>query len=625
MSLEPKKALEAAFAARQSGNLAEAEAILLQLLSVRPQLTEAQMALGIVLMESGRPTEAVPVLQQIMSREPGCFPAANWLAVILTDLGKPEEALPHALQALKLRPKDLGAQVSMGRTLFSLGRYGDSVACFDRAIGIAPNDASYYYYKGCALEKMYRDDEAVVAFRAAVKISPTPSLLAQLADTEMTLGHSDEAMSAAERALKSEPNLGSALMIVARCLTEKGRETEADAYWQAALSHVEDPVPVQLTRSYAWMGAGRFEAATEELRKVIEAKPRHPDAYFSLIMANRITEADRPLLNALNQLIAGDVLAGESRMLAYYAAGKAHDNLGEYEQAVRSYNDANRLKRRLAFNDVPFDRREFESQVTEKIRIFTPTLFKETSNLGAPTDMPVLVVGMMRSGTTLVDQILTSHPDIGGAGEQSFWMAEQMRLVDLAKGKIAYDLIRPTAEKYVALLSRLAPGCRRVVDKNPANVLLAGMIHMCLPNARIILTRRHPVDTAVSIWMTPVRTTAPFFADREAIVFAYKQYLRAVENLREVLPADRFLEVDYEEVITDRETQTRRMLDFLGVEWNDACLRPEDNVRSVRTPSFWQVRQPVYTSSIGRWKRYEPWLGVFKELMPATELRESEH
>jgi len=122
-----------------------------------------------------------------------------------------------------------------------------------------------------------------------------------------------------------------------------------------------------------------------------------------------------------------------------------------------------------------------------------------------------------------------------------------------------------------------------------------------------------------------VRTTAPFFADREAIVFAYKQYLRAVENLREVLPADRFLEVDYEEVITDRETQTRRMLDFLGVEWNDACLRPEDNVRSVRTPSFWQVRQPVYTSSIGRWKRYEPWLGVFKELMPATELRESEH
>ena len=212
MSLEPKKALEAAFAARQSGNLAEAEAILLQLLSVRPQLTEAQMALGIVLMESGRPTEAVPVLQQIMSREPGCFPAANWLAVILTDLGKPEEALPHALQALKLRPKDLGAQVSMGRTLFSLGRYGDSVACFDRAIGIAPNDASYYYYKGCALEKMYRDDEAVVAFRAAVKISPTPSLLAQLADTEMTLGHSDEAMSAAERALKSEPNLGSALM-----------------------------------------------------------------------------------------------------------------------------------------------------------------------------------------------------------------------------------------------------------------------------------------------------------------------------------------------------------------------------------------------------------------------------
>jgi tetratricopeptide (TPR) repeat protein len=605
-----------AFLARQVGKLEEAEAILRQLVATRPRLPEPKMALGVVLMDLGRPADALEFFRQIVSDDPSCFPAANWLAVILTDMGKPEEALPYATKALQLKPNDLNATVSLGRTLFTLGRHLDALGCFDRATAMAPNEPSFHYFRGSALEKLFRDDEAASEFRAAAKLSPTGEMLVRWAESEMSLGRFEEAIKAAERALKIDPNLIKALTTMARSLTETGREREAEPYWSAALSSAEDPASVRMIHSHAWMAVGNFEAATAQLRTMIEENPKHPNAHFSLIMANRITESDRPLLTAVLAMIEGDDLTDEQRMLAYYAAAKAYDNLREYEDAMRSYDEANRLKRHVALNDVVFDREDFEIQVTAKNRIFVPALFEKTSKVGPQTDIPVLVVGMMRSGTTLLEQILTSHPDVGGAGEQSFWMNNQERLVDLRAERVWPDRIRPIAEQYVNVLKRLAPNRRRVVDKNPANVLLAGMIHMALPNARFIHVKRHPVDTALSIWMTPMRTTAPFISDREGIVFAYRQYLRAIENLREVLPSNRFLEVEYEKVVADQEGETRRMLDFLELEWDDACLHPEQNVRTVRTPSYWQVRQSVYSTSVDKWKRYEPWLGVFRDLMP---------
>jgi len=164
------------------------------------------------------------------------------------------------------------------------------------------------------------------------------------------------------------------------------------------------------------------------------------------------------------------------------------------------------------------------------------------------------------------------------------------------------------------LLRSVAPGFERVIDKNPANLLVLGSFHLAFPKAKIIHTRRNAMDTALSIWMTPTNTEAGFVCDRENIVFAYRQYLLLMEHWRQVLPADCFLEIQYEDLISDPEVKAKEIVEFCGLEWDEACLHPERNQRRINTPSFWQVRQPIYKTSTKRWKNYEPWLGAFEDL-----------
>ena len=222
----------------------------------------------------------------------------------------------------------------------------------------------------------------------------------------------------------------------------------------------------------------------------------------------------------------------------------------------------------------------------------------------------------MRSGTTLAEQILSSHPEVGGAGELLFWPenAGSSEKVFDPNGELDTTRLQNLTRDYLDLLGRLAPGKPHVVDKMNTNYLLLGLLHVALPDARVIHMRRHPVDTCLSIWATPVARDVDLCGDKGNVVFAYRQYLRVMAHWRSMLPADRLLDVQYEELVSDREAVTRRMVEFCGLDWDEACMRPEENVRSVKTPSVWQVRQPVYKTSMARWKKYEPWLGPFAEL-----------
>jgi hypothetical protein len=203
---------------------------------------------------------------------------------------------------------------------------------------------------------------------------------------------------------------------------------------------------------------------------------------------------------------------------------------------------------------------------------------------------------------------------VGGAGEQHYWGDHENAMIDYRQSRLVPGKIKACAQEFVELLSMIAPGFPHVIDKNPANLQVVGSIFLAFPNARIIHTRRNAIDTAISIWTTPMRTNAPFVSDRENIVFAYKEYLRLMDHWRQVIPADRFLEVHYEDLVDQPEIYARQIVEFCGLEWNEACLHPELNKRTVKTPSLWQVRQPVYKSSTERWRKYEEWLGVFAEL-----------
>ena len=232
-----------------------------------------------------------------------------------------------------------------------------------------------------------------------------------------------------------------------------------------------------------------------------------------------------------------------------------------------------------------------------------------------------------------MEQILSSRPEVVAGGELTFWAdrvkewwipsgetgrdSGERRSVGF--GKVEEGALARAAEDYLALLRRIGPEAMRVTDKAPLNFELLGLLRLALPDARIIHCRRRPIDTCLSIYLTNFWAGIDYSWNRGDLVFFYRQYERLMDHWRRVLPADRFTEVDYERLVDDREAETRRLVAFTGLEWDDACLAPESNRRVVRTASVWQARQPVYKTSVDRWRRYEPWLGELRELLPAAE------
>lgn len=215
-----------------------------------------------------------------------------------------------------------------------------------------------------------------------------------------------------------------------------------------------------------------------------------------------------------------------------------------------------------------------------------------------------------------MDQILSSHPKIGSAGEMAFWSSGPavQKVVAITREQVDREELKELALSYLEELQAFAPDAPRITDKMPLNYLSLGLIHLLLPNARIIRCKRNPIDTCLSIYTTPFAATMEFFYDKQNIVDAYREYERLSAHWREVLPSSRFLEVNYEDLVLRRESVLPALIDFCGLDWDDRLLRHEENVRPIKTPSQWQARQPIYSSSVERWRRYEPWLGEFQQL-----------
>ena len=288
---------------------------------------------------------------------------------------------------------------------------------------------------------------------------------------------------------------------------------------------------------------------------------------------------------------------------------------------MRQYDDGNALK---AASSARFDRAALARRYDETIACATAETLGRAARASARPrrpgdDLPVLIVGMPRSGTTLTEQILSSHPEVAAAGEQTFWTSHRQNLRLSPAGAPDGEALTKAADDYLARLRSYGPNARRVTDKMPKNFEMLAQVRLAFPEARIIHCRRHPIDTCLSNYFSYFVGGVGFAFDRSDIVFQYREYERLMAHWRRVLPPDRFLELDYESLIADREAQVRRLVAFIGLEWDDACLAHERNARVVKTASLWQARQPIYTTSVERWRRYAPWLGEFRALQPEAE------
>jgi tetratricopeptide (TPR) repeat protein len=363
---------------------------------------------------------------------------------------------------------------------------------------------------------------------------------------------------------------------------------------------------------YCKAALGRFAEAAESYRKALALKPSIEEARLALIQAG-FREESRVEINHLQRVLEDPDREEFQRTAAAFALGKLFDDDGDYDAAFAAFATGNRLVR--SSNEIKgrgFDRAADDAHVRGLIAMFSPSVFQVTAGLGSPSELPVFVVGMPRSGTTLVEQILSSHSDVVGAGELDDVASIAARLAGGRKHLPLYEWRRSDvtreATNYVKKLGDVGVTAWRVVDKMPGNMQWLGHIAVLFPRARVIICRRDPRDVCLSCYFQHFGDKLSWSTDLGDLAAYAQSFDRLAAHWRSALPI-RMLEVQYEDLVNDLETGSRRIIDFLGLEWDPACLSFHETERTVMTASQWQVRQPLYTSSVGRWRLYRKHLG----------------
>ncbi|HWD40733.1 MAG TPA: sulfotransferase [Fimbriimonas sp.] len=604
--------LRRASVAQSQGQIAEARSICEQVLAKEPENIQARLLLGVVEAYSSHAQAALGLLAEVEQNDPSSFQAPFWLSVAYRQLGSLEQALHAAERARRVNPNELQGQVQLAMCLLDARYLRQAETLLQSAARAAPNALKIHCSLSRCLFMQGRRADASFVLRSALDRTRVPletllsvgtSLLAQ----EFPFG----AKECGRRAVGTAPSSPAAHLLLGRALVETDGNESIQHLGKASQL---DPMNAEALSLWgtAAQTLGHLQQAAELYHESQRKDPNQGYAYFAHFSIRRVTEADRSRIE-LMQALAKQELAPRQLSYLHYGLGKAFEDLRQFGDAMDHYDEANRIEYALKFGDREFDADEYSAKTDRTMFRFDRDTFAAAEGTGSPSELPIFVVGMMRSGTTLVEQILSSHPSIGGAGEQPFWPDNWREAMD---GElIVRENVSGLGARYVNLLKEIAPGKQRVVDKQPANTHGLGLIHLALPKAKVIHIRRDPVDTCLSIYATPNRARSEFAHRKENIVVAYREYLRVMEHWRSELPSGTMLEIQYEDLVARGEDVIRRMVEFCAVEWSDRCLRPEENVRSVVTPSAWQVRQPIYQTSTQRWHGFEPYLGAFAELM----------
>jgi tetratricopeptide (TPR) repeat protein len=608
--------LGALVALLNAGQYAALEAEALKLLERRPESGSAWQLLAVALSKQGK--DALHALAAAAQRLPDDAVAQLNLGNAMARLGRLDEAQPHFDRALAIRPEFAEAHNNLGDLMLQRGRFDEAALHCRRALEIRPDYAEAYHTLGNVLLKLARVDDAILSLQRAVAIS------ADFAEAHVSLGHAlrsigrlDEAVAGYRAALRLKPDFVAAHIALGTALRLQRRGAESQASCDNALKIKPDSAAALAVLADLHADDGRFTEAEQLFQRIISIDPESGEALSGLARLRRMTPADAAWLAAAQRL-AGQRLPPQRELPLRFAIGKYFDDVQDFESAFVNYRQANELAKRCGPRH---DRERLSRTVDLIIRSHDQSWMNRLRGAASDSTRPVFIVGMLRSGTTLAEQILASHPQVFGAGELMFWGDFSATAVagaaaaDAPRLDISDVALSGASHDYVALLQRLSADAARVVDKFPTNFMLLGLIHAALPRARIIHMRRNPIDTCLSIYFQHFEAANTHANDLEDLAHYYREYRRLMRHWRAVLPAAQLLEVPYEGLVLDLTAWSRRMLDFVELPWDPRCLHFDQTSRTVVTASRWQVRQKISTSSVERWRNYERFVGPLKPLL----------
>ena len=639
----------------QTGRAAQAIGAYDALLGSRPDDADVLHNRGVALLALGRRVEAVQAMDAAAAIRPEYASAYYNRGVALSGLGRPGLAAASFARAVELAPDDVNALTNLGATLMALGRPEEALARFDRALAIRPDDVGALGNRANALSELGRPDQALQSAARALELRPDNlAALANLGNAQRQLGRFEEALKSFERALRLKPDYPEGHNNRANVLWELGRREEALRGYDEALK-LRPHYPEALSnRGNALRELGRVDEALACLDQATALAPRYADAWenraITLAEMGRVEEAVAAIekaialapwrvrphrvltelrsvgpgdgaFKALTELAkAPDRLNAQDQVSLGFALGKAYADIGDADASFRWYTEG-AAKRRAQLD---YDEPSALAGLEQIRKAYPRALIRRKSGKGDPSPTPVFVVGMPRSGTTLIEQVLAGHPKVFPAGETPL-LAATLDAYAAASGKVSMsigdfaalpsDQLAALGADYVQRITALAPQAERIVNKTPVNFSVVGLIHLMLPNARIIHARRDPVDTCLSCFTKLFVHDLPYTYDLGELGRYYLGYEALMGHWRKALPEGVMLEVRYEDVVADLEGQARLMLEHLGLEWDPACLDFHRAGRQVRTASTLQVRQPIYASSVGRWRAYETQLAPLIEAL----------
>lgn len=595
---------------RDMGQLKAAAEKCLKALAIDENYPEAQNNLGNALLDLDEPQESLMHYQKAIALKPDYIEAQNNLAINYMKLSRFEDAKTHARIALSYKDDYLDALISLSVAHRALGEMEDAEKAIQKALKLKPESAEVRIDLADVLYMQDRYAEAEIELRQAQEYDPgSPRVYLKLSEVLERGNKPQEALEAIDDAIGLNAEMPEAYLRKGQILLLMNKAEDAEAAFSHTLNLKADSAEAHLAFVDLYLSKGQKDKALESFEKAKALAPEFPTLYYMQSKLKRFTEDDPDFHQMVKMAEDVEKYGLDYASILHYALFSAYEDIGDYDAAFGHLMKANACKRET----VPYDPKD-QLQNFERLKdVYSADFLKSFEGLGDDSAVPVFILGMPRSGTTLTEQMLSAHPDIYGAGELLY-----IGTLDQEFGFLTAENAHKQGQRYIEQVRALDKEgtAKHITDKMPGNFAHLGKIVSILPKAKIIHTRRNPIDTCLSCFKQSFARGQYWSYNLEELGDYYNAYVGLMEHWAEVCP-NAFIDCTYEDLVQDPEPKMRDLLSYVDLPWDDACLSPHKNKRTVLTASKTQVTQPIYTSSVQAWKRYE------RQLEPLIEKLEN--